>query len=238
MFQQIFNSVSNKEKTEAIENLFSRSVPSLDFFLMVIFSVLMATLGLLTNSSAVIVGSMLIAPMLYPILGISMGIIMSDQSLISKSFLTMLRASVLAIIVSAITAFFFYSQIDGVSEEIILRTQPSLFTAAIGIVAGFAAAFAMVKPKLNETLPGVAVSVALVPPLAVVGIGIAELNMDIFINALFLFLINAAGVIFAAAIVFSLMNFYVKRGVAKDVVEKEEKKMEDLVKQVDDRSEE
>jgi uncharacterized membrane protein len=100
MIKQLF-SVTEEEKSAAIKNLFEHSVPSKDFFLMVILSVLMATLGLLINSSAVVVGSMLIAPILYSILGLAMGIIMSDSNLVYKSFLTFVKASVLGILVSA-----------------------------------------------------------------------------------------------------------------------------------------
>ncbi|MFH1346945.1 MAG: TIGR00341 family protein [Spirochaetota bacterium] len=230
MLQQIFNNISGKEKTEAVKNLFEHSTPSSDFFLMVILSVLMATLGFLVNSSAVIVGSMLIAPILYPILGLAMGIIMSDFSLASKSFITLTKALILGVVVAAGATLLFSSQFGEFTEEILARTKPSLLYAVIGIVAGFAAAFAMVKPKLNETLPGVAISVAIVPPLAVVGIGLARLSMSVVLSSLLLFIINAIGVIFAAAIVFSFMNFYVKRETAKEIIKKEEEKIEKVEK--------
>lgn len=226
MISQLFNNISDKEKTGAVENLFARSTPTKDFFLMVVLSVLMATLGLLTNSSAVIVGSMLIAPILYPILGLAMGIIMSDFSLVSKSFITLVKAGLLGVAVAAAITLLFSSQTGDYTGEILARTKPSLLSATIGAVAGFAAAFAMVKPKLNETFPGIAISVALIPPLAVVGIGLARLNANVLLNALLLFIINAAGVVFTAAIVFSLMNFYVKRRVAKEVVKEEEQKLQ------------
>ena len=225
MFHELLSDISNQEKTKAVENLFAHSVPSSDFFLMVLLSVLMATLGLLADSSAVIVGSMLIAPILYPALGLAMGIIMSDFSLMTKSFITLIKASALAIALSVVITLLFSSQFGDFNTEIMARTQPSLLYATIGIVAGLAAAFAMVKPKLNETLPGVAISVALVPPLAVVGIGLARLNLTVTLNALLLFLINTAGVVFAATIMFSLMNFYAKRDTAKKVVEAEEGKI-------------
>jgi len=225
MFQQLFHNITSKEKTDAVENLFTHSAPSKEFFLMVTLSVLMATLGLLIDSSVVVVGSMLIAPMLYPILGLSMGIIMSDFSLVSKSFFTLFKAGLLSIFVAAVVTLLFSTQAGGYTEEILARANPSLLYVVIGAVAGFAAAFALVKPKLSETLPGVAISVALIPPLAVVGVGLARFNMELFINSLLLFLMNAAGVIFTALVVFSLMNFYTKREVAKEVVEEEEKKI-------------
>jgi len=232
MIKQLFNNISNEEKSEAIEKLVEHSVPSNDFFLMVILSVLMATFGLLIGNSAVVVGSMLIAPILYPILGLSMGIIMSDYLLISKSFLTFLKASILGIIVSAGVTLLFSSQVGGNTPEILSRTQPSLVSFMIGAVAGFAAAFAIVKRKLNDMLPGVAISVALIPPLAVVGIGLARFDMEVLLNSFLLFIINAAGIIFTAVIVFSLMNFYNKRKEAEHVVKIEEKKLEAEEKKV------
>jgi len=226
MMQQLFNNITSKEKTMAVEKLFGHAVPSKDFFLMIILSLLMATFGLLINSPAVIVGSMLIAPILYPMLGIAMGIVMSDFLLVSKSFMTLVKTSVIGIAIAAIVTILFSSQSMGLNEEILSRTAPSLISAVIGAVAGFAAAFAMVKEKLNDMLPGVAISVALIPPLAVVGIGLASFNMDVLINSLLLFLVNAIGVVFTATIVFSLMNFHSKREVAEQVVKKEEKKIE------------
>ncbi len=226
ILSSLFNNITEEEKSGAIEKLIANSVPSNDFFLMVILSVLMATFGLLIDSTAVVVGSMLIAPILYPILGLSMGIIMSDNLLITKSFTTFMKASILGIIVSAGVTLLFSSQTNGISAEIISRTEPSLISFMIGAIAGFAAAFAIVKKKLNDMLPGVAISVALIPPLAVVGIGLASFDINILINSLLMFLLNAIGIIFTAVIVFSLMNFYNKRKEAEHLVIKEEKKIE------------
>ncbi|MDE1970232.1 MAG: DUF389 domain-containing protein [Patescibacteria group bacterium] len=162
----------------------------------------MATLGLLANSATVIVRSMLIAPILYPILSFAMGIVMSDPALISKSFTTLLKAVIVSIGVAAGITLLFSSQFGGTTVESVNRTAPSLLYATIGVVAGFAAAFALVKPQLSETLPGVAISIALVPPLAVVGIGLAELNTTMMFGALLLFLVNTIGIIFASTIIF------------------------------------
>jgi len=225
MLTQLFNKVSDEEKTEAIKKLMENSIPSNGFFLMVFLSVTMATFGLLINNSAVIVGSMLIAPILYPVLGLSMGIIMSDNLLITKSFFTFGKAAILGVIVSALVTLLFSSQITTTSNTLINLTKPTLISFMIGAVAGFAAAFAIVKRKFNEMLPGVAISVALIPPLAVVGIGLAKFNITMFMNSLLLFILNTAGIIFTAIVVFSLMNFYVKRKEAEKIVAKEEKKI-------------
>ena len=221
----LFKTLTEKDKGSAIENLVGSSTPRQDFFLMVILSILMATFGLLVNSSAVIIGSMLIAPILYPILSLSLGIVLSDAKLIARSFYTLLKSLAFGIAGSAVVTMFFSSKFE-MTSEIMARTQPSLIYAAIAVVAGLAASFALVKPQLSETLPGIAISVALIPPMAVTGIGIARFDWNIISNSFLLFLINAVGIVFSSMIVFSLMNFYLRRQVAQDTLKKEDADLE------------
>lgn len=221
----LFNTLTEKDKSGAIEWLIRGSTPRQDFFLMIILSVLMATFGLMLDNSAVIIGSMLIAPMLYPVLGLSLGIIMSDAKLVRRSFYTVLKSSVLGVVAAALAAAFFSGKTE-LSSEIIMRTQPTLPYVAIGIIAGLAASFALVKPHLNETLPGIAISVALIPPLAVVGIGVARFDWHIISNSLILFVVNVIGIVFASMVTFSLMNLYVKRKLAQETAAKEDLKVE------------
>lgn len=106
------------------------------------------------------------------------------------------------------------------------RTDVSLSYAAISIIAGLAASFALINPKLNESLPGIAISVALIPPLAVMGIGLAYWDWQVLSRSFVLFLVNIGGIIFASMLVFSLMNFYVKRKVAHVSIVKDEIEIE------------
>lgn len=222
----LFHNLTNKDKSEAVERLIKGSTPSQDFFFMIILSILTATFGLLLNSAAIIIGSMLIAPMLYPILSLSLGIIMSDSKLISRALYTTLKASVFGIGAAFLATLFFNSQLNEVTPEILSRTQPTLPYLIVAIIAGFAGSFALVKPKLSETLPGIAISVALIPPIAVTGIGIAKLSWAVISGSFLLFLVNTTGIIFASLITFSMMNFYVKRGEAHQAAEKEDHKQE------------
>ena len=222
----LFHNLTNKDKSEAVERLIKGSTPSQDFFFMIILSILTATFGLLLNSAAIIIGSMLIAPMLYPILSLSLGMIMSDSKLISRALYTTLKALVLGIGAAFLATLLFNSQLNEVTPEILSRTQPTLPYLIVAIIAGFAGSFALVKPKLNETLPGIAISVALIPPIAVTGIGIAKLSWTVVSGSLLLFLVNTTGIIFASLITFSMMNFYVKRREAHLAAEKEDQKQE------------
>lgn len=217
----LFNRLTEKDKSNAVKKLISDSTPDQDFFLMVMLSILMATFGLLINSSAVIIGSMLIAPMLYPILGLSLGIVIADFKLISRSFYTVLRSLVYGVAGAAIVTLLFNSNYQN-TQEILARTEPSMIYAAIAVVAGLAASFALVMPEISASLPGVAISVALIPPIAVIGIGVARFDWHIISNSFLLFALNAAGIIFSSMIVFSLMNLYVKRKVIVSAVKRED----------------
>ena len=221
MLLVLFNRLTEKDKSAAIKKLISDSTPDQDFFLMVNLSILMATFGLLIDSAAVIIGSMLIAPILYPILGLSLGVVMADYKLISRSFYTVLKSLAYGVAGAAIVTLLFNSNFEN-TAEILARTEPSMIYAAIAVIAGLAASFALVMPEISPSLPGVAISVALIPPIAVTGIGVARFDWHIISNSFLLFAINAAGIIFASMITFSLMNLYVKRQVVVNAVKKED----------------
>jgi len=222
----LFSSLTNKDKVDAVDRLISGSTPSQDFFLMTVLSVLTATFGLLLGNVSVIVGSMLIAPLLNPILSLSLGFIMSDFKVISRSFWTLVKAVALSVTAANFATLLFSTQLESlVGPEITSRTEPSLIYVAIAIIAGFAASFALVKPQLSETLPGVAISVSIIPPLAVTGIGIAKLNWQIISGSFILFLVNLIGIVFASMITFSLMNFYTHRKDADESIKKEDAKI-------------
>ncbi len=221
----LFNNLTEKDKTRAIDSLISESTPRQEFFLMILLSILMATFGVLIDNSAVIIGSMLIAPMLYPILSISLGIVMSNGRLISRSFYTLLKSSTVSIVGAILVTLLFGLNID-LGKEFLSRTEPSIIYGTIAFISGLAASFALVKPDLSETLPGIAISVSLIPPLAATGIGIAKLDWYMASGALIMFFINTAGIIFASMIVFSMMNLYVKRNIVKKIIVRERKEME------------
>lgn len=236
----VFDNIENKDKNAAIETLINRSTPYQDFFLLVLLAMFMATIGILMNNVAIIIGSMLIAPVLYPIMGIAMGTVMADRKLIMRSIATFWKSVALSLIAAGVITLIMYPPGGTlplqITPELLLRTQPTLPDAAIAIIAGLAASFALVKPLLSETLPGVAISVALVPPLGVVGIGLATLNWDIAIGAFILFLVNTLGILFACVMIFSIMNFYVKRPIATEAIKKEDKELVKIEKKAEEKS--
>ena len=223
--------VPEAHKSGAVKQLIEQSTPDFDFFLLVILSVLMATFGLLENSAAVVIGSMLVAPILFPILSLSLSVVMSDYKLIGRATTTLVKAVILGLAASFLVTLFFGGG-DVLNAEGLQRTVPTLNSVAIAIIAGFAVSYTLAKPKLNATLPGIAVAVALIPPLATIGIGLAVFNWDVVSGATIFLLVNIVGIVFASMLMFSLMDLYSKRTVASKTADSADKAAEQEAEKV------
>jgi len=222
-------SIEEYDKAKAVKNIIKEATPDFDYYLMLIFSTLMATMGLLANSETTVIGAMLLAPLLAPALGLALGLSMSEHKLITRSFGTIVRSSIVAILAAVIATFLFaLSKYDGgnLNSTILARTEPSLLFFMIAAISGFAVAYTSVRPNLSESLPGVAIAVALIPPLAVVGIGIGVGAPKLISGALLMYLINVAGIVFSAMLAYSLMDVHHKRFIAEKVIEKEKERLE------------
>ena len=220
MFFARFRAIEEKDKAAVVRKLMQSSTLNFDFLYLTGLSVLMATFGLLADSPSIVIGSMLIAPLLYPILGVALGLVMSNSEVLSRSLLTLSKAVFVALSLSVVGTLLFG---DGmVTSEILARTEPSLIHFLVAFVAGAAVSFALAQPEWSETLPGIAISVALIPPLSVVGIGIAMFNMEIISGSLVMLLMNLFGIIFAAMVSFSLMNLYEKQNIAASTIKRAE----------------
>jgi len=218
-----FRAIEDNDKAAAVRKLMQSSTPNFDFFYLIGLSVIMATLGLLLDSPAIVIGSMLIAPLLYPILGAGLGIVMSNDEVLSRSLVTLTKSLLIALFASMVTAIFFG---DGVvTGEILARIDPSLEYFLVAVVAGAAVSFAIAQPEWSETLPGIAISVALIPPLAVVGIGIAMLDVEVITGSAVMFFMNLFGILFAALVSFSLMDLHAKQNVAESTIKREAEKL-------------
>lgn len=226
-----FRAIADKDKVAVVRKLLESSTPNFDFFYFVVLSVVMATLGLMLNSSSIVIGSMLIAPLLYPILSLALGLVMSNTNVMMRSIATLSKSLFFALGASILTVLLFG---DGViTQEIVARTIPGLGHFAVAVCAGAAVAYALAQPEWSETLPGIAISVALIPPLAAVGVGIAYFDIDVATGASVMFLMNLAGIVFSAMISFSLMNLYTKQNIAKSTIKKEDKKLQKEEKEIE-----
>ncbi len=197
----------------APENLFAElftklkeaSKGGVSYAVLLILSVLMATTGLFQNSSPTIIGAMILAPLMGPIVSFSMGAVRFDGDLLKRSFKTILLSVFFAVFASAVFAFLM--PFHHINDQMALRTHPTLLDLAVAVISGIAAAYGYSNSKVGESLAGVAIAVALVPPLCVSGIGLGWGSLEMFSNAFLLFLTNMVGIVFAAGVTFYLLGY-------------------------------
>ncbi len=196
---------SEESFAELFQKLRGSTKMSASYLLLLLVSVLMATTGLFQNSSPTIIGAMILAPLMAPIVAFSMGAIRFDDTLIQQSIKTILLSVLLALAASALYAW--WLPFTHVTDQMSMRTHPTLLDLAVAVFAGIAAAYGYSNSKVGESLAGVAIAVALVPPLCVSGIGIGWGSWPVFSNAFLLFLANIVGIIVASGAMFYLLGF-------------------------------
>lgn len=171
-------------------------------------SVLIALFGLIANSAAVIIGAMLVAPLMRPVLGIAATLVTGRPVRRGASFLIVAVASGGSVFLAwAVTKLMPLQFMTSLPSEMLARTAPTLLDLGIALAAGAAGAYALVRREVSDALPGVAVAVALVPPLTTVGATLALDRPDLSSGALLLYLTNLTAIILIGAVVFILTGF-------------------------------
>lgn len=179
--------------------------PGPAFITLMILSTMLATVGLYLNNSAVIIGAMILAPLMAPLVSASMGLLRADSALYWQSIKTIAIGILLALATAAVTTLLFPHK--PITDEMLGRLNPTLLDLAVAIVSGVAAAYARSYREIAQNLAGVAIAVALVPPLAVAGIGIGRGDPYFFMQAFLLFVTNMVGIILAAMFTFRVLGF-------------------------------
>ncbi len=170
-----------------------------------IFAIFIASLGLNMNSTAVIIGAMLISPLMGPIMGIGLSLGIKDLTLLRKSIWNFLFAVLVSLITS--TIYFFVSPINDVQSELLSRTSPNIYDVLIALFGGLAGILALSSRQKGNVIPGVAIATALMPPLCTAGFGLATMNLKFFTGALYLFFINTVFIAWATYITVKLLKF-------------------------------
>ncbi len=171
-----------------------------------IFAIFIASLGLNTNSTAVIIGAMLISPLMGPIIGMGYSMGVYDFNLLKESLRNFLFMIVVSLITSAI--FFTLPLITSTQSELLARTQPTTYDILIALFGGLAGMVAQTrKDRTGTVIPGVAIATALMPPLCTVGYGLATFQFRFMLGALYLFTINSIFIALASFIVTRVMKF-------------------------------
>lgn len=173
--------------------------------LILIFAILIASLGLNTNSTAVIIGAMLISPLMGPIIGIGLGVGIGDFELLKRCLRNLSIAAVFSVIAS--TCYFLISPVSENHSELLARTSPTIYDVLIGFFGGAAGIFAIASKSKGNVIPGVAIATALMPPLCTAGYGIATFQLNYFLGAFYLFLINSIYIALSTFIGVKIMKF-------------------------------
>ena len=173
--------------------------------LILIIAIFIASLGLNTNSTAVIIGAMLISPLMGPIIGIGLGVGIQDFELIKRSLRNLLMATGFSVLTS--TLYFLISPVSEGHSELLARTSPTIYDVLIGFFGGGAGIIAIGSKSKGNVIPGVAIATALMPPLCTAGYGIATWQPNYFFGAFYLFLINSIYIALSTFIGVKLMHY-------------------------------
>jgi uncharacterized hydrophobic protein (TIGR00271 family) len=200
------------------------ALPAFGYYFLLAVSALIATLGLLANSAATIIGAMIISPLMHPIMTFAFGLSTRQSRLIGRGILMLVTGVILVVLVSYIINSLLGIRVTG--SEVQSRVQPNYLDMGVALGCGAAGAFMYTRRSIANTLAGVAIAVALVPPLCVVGIsfqaglliGTEGVDTDMWVGALILFLTNLWGIVFVATMVFVLQGYgkwkYALSGIA------------------------
>jgi len=207
-----FNPMSDKEEEEdTIESIISGIRFRGAQLWILIFAIFIASLGLNVNSTAVIIGAMLVSPLMGPIIGMGLAIGISDWQLFKTSAYNFFWATIISIITA--TVYFFISPFNEVQSELLARTSPTLYDVLIAFFGGAAGFMAIATKGKGNVIPGVAIATALMPPLCTAGFGLATGRPMYFFGALYLFFINTVFICLSTYLGTRLLKFQQKKMV-------------------------
>lgn len=204
-----FNNFNNRrmspQQLEQIRSdLLDESTINTNYIVLIFGSCVIATLGPLSNSAAVIIGAMIIAPLMLPIRGMGFGALEGNVILFRKALAAITFGTILAIALAWLIGYLV--ALPQFGSEIISRSRPTLLDLGIAVAAGGISGFAKVQPKISESLAGTAIAVALMPPICVIGLGLSQVNWSLSIGATLLYLTNLLGITLSCMLTFLLTD--------------------------------
>lgn len=188
-FKDLFNLHQGEEKKEkVIEDIISNISFRGSNLWILACAILIASIGLNVNSTAVIIGAMLISPLMGPIVGAGFALATYDFDLLKKTGRSLFIATVVSLIVSFV--YFYISPFKDAQSELLARTSPTIYDVLIAFVGGVVGAISLTRQEKGNPIPGVAIATALMPPLCTAGFGLATGNLSFFLGAFYLYSIN------------------------------------------------
>lgn len=207
--KELFTLEIHRASDEEIHNNILSGVEIRGGNLAILFcAIFIASLGLNVNSTAVIIGAMLISPLMGPIIAIGYGIGTHDFEIIKKA----IKILTIEIIISMITSILYFSitPLKEAGSEIMARTSPTIWDVMIAFIGGLAGIIGVTRREKTNVIPGVAIATALMPPLCTAGFGLATMQGDIFLGAFYLFLINSVFISLSTYVVTKLLKLPIK----------------------------
>lgn len=208
-FAHQFNLQEDKADEQAIISSVKKNV---DFkganLFALVFAIFIASIGLNVNSTAVIIGAMLISPIMGPVMGIGLGVGINDFDLVKTSLRNLLIATVIAIATSSL--YFFITPLHQAQSELLARTSPSIWDVFIAFFGGLAGMVAASRTEKTNVIPGVAIATALMPPLCTAGYGISTGNWIYFLGAIYLYFINSVFITIATYLMARYLKLHKK----------------------------
>ena len=191
---------------EEVRNNILKDIPFKGYNVWILIcSIVICSVGLNINSTAVVIGAMLISPLMGPILGLGLSIGTNDLDNLKSSIKNFLIALGVSLLTS--TIFFLVSPLHDAQSELLARTQPTFLDALIAIFGGLAGIIAVSRKDASNVFPGVAIATALMPPICTAGYGIANGNMHFFLGALYLFLLNSVFISISTLVIVRYLHF-------------------------------
>ncbi|MCB1689535.1 MAG: TIGR00341 family protein [Halioglobus sp.] len=201
----LFSHATEEEYRELFVSLRDNAKITPTYQVLMVLSVLLALAGLYANSAPVIIGAMILAPLMAPIVSLAMGLARSDIGLIRTAMRTLMQGVALGLACGVLLAWLM--PLDLPTQEMKMRMAPTLLDLLVAVISGVACAYANAKEEIAKSLAGVAIAVALVPPLSVVGIGLGWGDWDMAAGASLLLVTNLVGIALAASVTFLVLGF-------------------------------
>ncbi|MCR5176712.1 MAG: DUF389 domain-containing protein [Anaerovibrio sp.] len=205
--------------SEIAERIYSGGTLKGTNMCILILAIFIASIGLNMNSTAVIIGAMLISPLMGVIMSIGYGMATYDSSYVKESFWKLVFQVILSVLTSAL--YFSLSPIDTASSELLARTEPTIWDVLIAVFGGLAGIIGSTRSEKSNVIPGVAIATALMPPLCTAGYGLAHHSLKFFFGALYLFFINSFFICLTTFLVLKLIKVPAKAYVSEQAFKKQ-----------------
>lgn len=193
------------QRQQLHNELLEESTLNTIYLILIVGSCTIATFGLLTNSTAVIIGAMIIAPLMLPIRGLAFGALAGNVRLFRRGLIAVIVGTLLAVILA--WSLGLLTGISSFGSEVLSRSEPTLLDLGIAVAAGGISGYAKVQPKISASLAGTAIAVALMPPICVVGLGLAHSNWSLSLGATLLYLTNLLGITLSCMLTFLIAGY-------------------------------